>query len=189
MSAESVSSRSDLQILLGPSPFVAGVLMWTFGVGYCVTAWHVNANAPLVGLALMGLAPFVNLFCFFRGLSCIRRAWLRWRTSQVAQRLFLSPTWGDGSAGFFLVDENKGFCVINGRYIAFNDIVSLKSTITFMAHTLEMVRRDATLRTPRLIIGFTDVDALKVATSRLHLAVSSFTNSELPLEEEDRRRD
>lgn len=187
MTTSSLSSHSRLQDLLGPSPLVAGLFMWVLGVVYCVVAWHVNATAPIPGLALMGLAPFVNLFCFFRGLTHLRRAWMRRKTSRVARQLRLTPSWGSGSAGFFLVDETRGFCVINGLSASFADIESLKRTSTFMAHTLELVRRNATPRTTRFVIGFSDETALELAATRLHQAISNFTNQTIPLTEEDLR--
>lgn len=185
MPAVSLFSPRDL---LGPSPLLKGLCMWGLGAGYCVAAWHVNQAAPMLGLALMGLAPFVNLFCFFRGLTCLRRAYLRWRTVRVATRLGLSPTWGDGRAGFFLVDEAKGFCVLNGLPLPFAEVDGLKLVSTFMAHTLEFERRKASPREARFVIGFADAATLRAATTRLHEALCRLTSRDIPLCEEDDSR-
>lgn len=180
-----VSSSFPHRDLLGPSPLCKGLIMWLLGAAYCVAAWHVNKAAPMLGLALMGLAPFVNLFCFFRGLTCLRRAYLRWSTVRAARRLQLVPTWGDGRAGFFLVDEKNGVCALNGKTLPFDEVAGLTLVSNFMAHTLEMERRNAAPHAPRFIIGFADAATLRAAADRLHQAVCHFTNQTIPLREEE----
>lgn len=180
----SVSHR----LLLGPSPFWKGLGAWVFGLGYCVGAWHVNKAAPLLGLALLGLAPFLNFYCFFRGLASLRRAWMRHSTLREALHLHLAPQWGSGAAGFFLVDDHKGVCVVNGRPLHFDAMDSLVAKSTHMAHTLEIRTSTAEKNHRPCILGFHDAAALRAGTERLHACIRAFTGKDVPLEWKDLTR-
>lgn len=154
--------------VLGPSPAWKGVVWWAAGIGYCVAVWHVQQSYPLLGLGLMGLAPFVNLFCFFRGLTAFRRGWLRWRTHRKAGAMDLETVWGSGLAGFLLVDDVRGICIANGRAIHFADVEALECRATHMAYRLFLYEKGQDrLRTRPFDVGFADEAALLAAARRL----------------------
>lgn len=167
--------------VLGPSPVWKGAVWWATGVGYCLTAWHVQQSEPLLGLGLMGLAPFVNLFCFFRGLNALRRGWLRWRTYRKASAMGLGAAWGSGLAGFLLVDEEQGVCIANGKTVLFADVEAVECRATHMAYKLFVYEKGQDrLRTRPFDVGFADETALLSAARRL---MSGMERLGLPLPE------
>lgn len=127
----------------------------------------------------MGLAPFANLFCFFNGLNCLRRARLRWTTRRAAERLGLEPAWGSGLAGFFLVDEGRGVCVANGVVIRFTEVDELECRSTPMAHRL-LVRLRNQKRPLPFEVGFNSQQALMEAVHRLHVAMEQHGGFPVP---------
>lgn len=158
--------------LLGPSPVWRGLAFWLSGVLYCFVAWHVHAASPMIGLGLMGMSPMVTMYCFFNGLSRLKRSWLYWRTIKTATRLALDPVWGSGLAGFFLVDEKRGICVANGKSLDFSHVTELECRSTHMAHRL-FIRAEAGAGTAPLEIGFGSEQALHVAALRFHSILSA----------------
>lgn len=158
--------------LLGPSPLAWGLAFWAAGILYCFSAWHIHAASPMIGLGLMGMSPPVTMYCFFNGLSRLKRAWLHGRTLRTAARLQLAPSWGSGLAGFFLVDEQRGICVANGKSLEFSQVTELECRSTHMAHRLFLRGGTASCRTP-LEIGFGSQQALHVAALRLQTTIST----------------
>lgn len=166
--------------LLGPSPLLWGLAFWVSGVLYCFLAWHIHAASPMIGLGLMGMSPMVTMYCFFNGTARLKRSWLYWRTVKTAARLALEPGWGSGLAGFFLVDEERGICVANGRSLEFSQVTELECRSTFMAHRL-FIRANsgagandgAGSGIAPLEIGFGSQEALHVAALRFHTMLSA----------------
>ncbi len=148
-----------------PSPFFRGLWRWVLAVLFSFGAWQIYVLAPLPGLIGVGLAPFVNMYLFFRGLGFMQRGILHWRTVRTARRLQLEPGWGASSGGYLLVDDKKGLWVGNGRAGRLSELGSLCCRVEERAFLLEL-RKDED-SAPLVSVGVEDEAELELVCARL----------------------
>ncbi|MEG1609957.1 MAG: hypothetical protein RR317_02100 [Bilophila sp.] len=132
---------STVSRLLGPPPCIQGFLRWGLAGLTSLGAWHLHQWAPVPGLVVIGLAPFVNMFLFFRGLSFMSRTIPYCKTRLCARRLRLTPTWGSASGGYLLVDESAGLWVADGVAGRFDELSVLAYRSDGQAFRLELYTR------------------------------------------------
>lgn len=140
-----------VRALMGRPPFWAALGYWVLGVALAVGAWHGYLLYPRAGLVLIGLAPFANLYFFFRGLNLLARCPAYIRTTSAARRLGLAPTWGCCAGGFLLVDELQGLWVGNGIGGRFDELARLVCWTDGHAHYVELWTDQGTR--PRVRVG------------------------------------
>lgn len=151
--------------LLGPSPFMQGVARWALAGALCFAAWQFYRVAPLAGLVGVGLAPFANMYLFFRGLSLMHRGILRWKTCRMAERLGLEPDWGSSGGGYLLVDESRGVWVANGVSGTLEAIADVTCRVRDQAFLLEL--REEKDAPPLIGVGMNDAAELEAVAARL----------------------
>ena len=151
---------------LGPLPVWTGIAYWTFAVGLTVVAWKAGELFPRAGLVLIGLTPFANLYCFFRGLTAFSRTMTYGRTARTAKRLGLVPDWGLGSGGFLLVDEGQGLWAGNGQGGPLHELARLVCHTNGQAHYLEFWPHGAAQ--PLARVGLGSENELAATGRRLH---------------------
>ena len=151
--------------LLGPSPFVQGVARWPLAGVLSFAAWQFHRVAPLAGLVGVGLAPFANMYLFFRGLSLMHRGILHWKTCRAARRLGLAPGWGSSGGGYLLVDEDRGMWVANGVSGTLDTLADVTCRVRDQAFVLEL--REAKDAAPVVGVGMNDAAELEAVAARL----------------------
>lgn len=163
-------TRLNLTKLIGPSPLVQGLARWLLGGALCFAAWQIHRVAPLPGLIAVGLAPFVNMYLFFRGLSLMHRGILHWKTSRAATRLHLAPDWGSCGGGYLLVDESRGVWVANGASGTLDALADVTCRVRDQAFLLDLHEdKDAA---PVVSVGMGDAQEMEAVAARLVRAVA-----------------
>lgn len=195
--------------ILGPPPCLHGFLRWGLAVLASLGAWHLHQWAPIPGLVAIGLAPFVNMFLFFRGLAFMSRTIPYYKTRLCAGRLGLVPAWGSATGGYLLVDESAGLWIADGIAGRFDELSVLAYRTDGQAHRLELytepgavppaLRRARGLiqelpsKTGRSVpvasVGLGSLENLREVAHRLQCAVDSRTGNTLPLVFRDERDD
>lgn len=155
---------------LGPSPFLHGLGRWALAGLLSCGAWHLYLVAPLPGLIGVGLAPFANMYLFFRGFNLIQRGVPHWKTRRLAQRLHLTPDWGCAEGGYLLVDERQGVWVANGVTGRLADLAELTCKVEEQAFLLEL-REDGDA--PLATVGVGSLQRLESVAARLCHASAS----------------
>lgn len=155
--------------LLGPSPLWAALACWGVAAVLCAAAWETGQRFPVIGLLAVGLAPFVALYFFFRGLARFARCRAHWATRRAAEKKGLSPDWACCSGGYLLVDETRGLWVGNGVVGDFADLACIRCSSNGQAHRLELLRPDK--EKPEASIGMGSLQELQDTAQRLGAAV------------------
>lgn len=187
--------------LLGPPPCMQGFLRWGLAVLASIGAWHLHQWAPIPGLVVIGLTPFLNMFLFFRGLAFMSRTIPYCKTRLCARRLGLAPAWGSATGGYLLVDESAGLWVADGIAGRFDELSVLACRSDGQAYRLEFytepgavppaLRRARGLiqevapKTGRSVpvasVGLGSLENLREVAHRLQSAIASRTGETLPL--------
>lgn len=154
---------------LGPNPLWTGLQYWGFTVLMAAMAWEGAVRFPRAGLVLIGITPFVNLYCFFRGLTAMGQALRRLGTVRAARRLGLRPDWGCSSGGFMLLDEEQGLWAGNGKGGTLAGLGRLVRHTDGQAHYLEFWPQGA--ERPLARVGFGSEAELEEVALRVEAAV------------------
>lgn len=163
-------TRVDLTRLIGPSPLAQGLARWVLGGVLSFAAWQIHTVAPLPGVIAVGLAPFANIYLFFRGLSLMHRGILHWKTCRAARRLHLAPDWGSCGGGYLLVDERRGVWVANGVSGALDALADVTCRVRDQAFLLNL-HEDKTAA-PVVSVGMGDAQELAAVAARLARAAA-----------------
>ncbi len=155
---------------LGKTLFWAGFRLWSFALLFCFAAWEAGKHFPLVGIVLIGTAPFVALFCFFRGLTAFRRHMTATKTRRKAKELGLVPTWSIASGGFLLLDDTRGLWAGNGSGGTFNDLDRLICVNNEHSYILELWT--TTSGQPQARIGLDSTIELKQTADHVQKAAT-----------------
>lgn len=157
--------KPNLTRLIGPSPLARGLARWALGGVLSFAAWQFHRVAPMPGLVAVGLAPFANMYLFFRGLSLMHRGILHWKTCRAARRLGLAPDWGTSGGGYLLVDESRGVWVANGASGRLDALADVICRVRDQAFLLDLHEdKDAA---PVASVGMGDAQELEAVAARL----------------------
>ena len=176
-----VSETRPLAERLGRDPFPHALKFWAIGVGFCFAALEVNEHDAVWGPIMMGLATFVNFFCFVQGVNHAKRAIARWRTLYKAHKLKLSPDTVYNAAGFIVIDLTRGYLICNGRVADFKKVTRLVCKSNFMVHKIDLL---GPWRIP-ITIGFVNSQTLFTAADALRDSIRAITGQDPEFEYAD----
>ncbi len=132
--------EQNLQTFLGPCPSKKMLLYWSSCIGICIISWNCYLFHPLAGVLFISLAPFVNLFLFFKSIHYTVRTFLYLKTYQKAKKNMLKPNWGHAQGGFILVDNKKQLWIANGILGKFAELTSITVAIKQQAYYIQLNR-------------------------------------------------